>query len=131
MAYPKKYVSEEELENMMNKSDSDVSESDIFEKKKKSDSDSSSDNEDSEVNDTSDDSEVNETDSDSEVAASSARVAKNQKVEKWKWEIIEDKPSKIQFSGSSGINPRVQRQLPPQPTLDMYRKMVHVSFWDE
>jgi hypothetical protein len=33
MAYPKKYVSAEELENM-NKSDSDVSESDIFLKKK-------------------------------------------------------------------------------------------------
>jgi hypothetical protein len=40
--------------------------------------------------------------------------------------------STLGFKDNSLLNPRVQRQLPPQPTpLDMYRKMVHVSFWDD
>ncbi|GFU06571.1 hypothetical protein NPIL_592511 [Nephila pilipes] len=48
--------------------------------------------------------------------------------EKVKWK-IKDKPSQIKFSDSSSIKARVRKQLAPQSTpLDMYRKMVHVSF---
>jgi hypothetical protein len=44
----------------------------------------------------------------------------------------EDKPRKFPFSRISGLNPRVLRQLPHEPTpLDVQARMVHATFRED
>jgi hypothetical protein len=120
--YKKRFLSENEMERILEESGSEGGDC-VF-----SESENSSENE-SESEDNAEESAVENLES-SNIDGTAPPAPKTTKEEGWKWIVTGDKPSKFNFTGNPGIKPALIQNLPPEPNpLEVFQLMVHDSLW--
>jgi hypothetical protein len=124
--YKKRFLSENEMELILEESGSEGGDCVFSESRNSSESESESESED----DAEESAVENSESSDSDDTAPPA--PKRTKDEGWRWVVTRDKLSKFHFTGNPGMKPAIIQNLPPEPNpLEVFQLMVHDSLWEE
>jgi len=127
-SYKKHFVSENEIERVLEESGSEGGD-DVFSESENSSESESENGSESENN--AEESAVENSES-SNSYDTEPPAPKRTKEEGWKWIETGDRPSKFHFTGNPRIKPAIIQNLPPEPNpLEVFQLMVHDSLWDE